>query len=935
MTSLLETIETNRPDIITVTEIKPKNNSLPLSEVSFSIDNYQFYSNIDAVGRGIGVYIHNSICAYKVEITETFRESVKIRIKLSNSDALNLVCIYRSPNSSTENNDNFLNDFKDQVVNSDSHQLILGDFNLNSIDWNEGNCNENSNSFPFKFYEKSQDLFLHQHVKKHTRFRANQTPSLIDLIFSNEVGMIRNIEYQAPLWSTTSQSDHLVLVFEFVCYSETVGSSNEKFNYRKANFDHMRDLAKNTDWNEVLTGNSIDEVTKSFNDKINDMVKKCVPKSKVIQRKVGSRPVWMNNSGLKKIKKKHKSWQRYLNTKDGRDYQNYITARNETKSYLRKLNKDFEKDIAKNIKSDPKSFWKYVNSKTKTSIGINLLKDGDGNQIADNREKADLLNDFFSSIFTSEDENLPNIFPQPKPTHPPFSFSEITREAIRKKIAKLKPSKSPGPDNIHPIMLKELIDHLIEPLHTIFNMSINEGKVPCEWKVANVTPIFKKGSRLLPNNYRPVSLTSIICKLIESCIRDQVMTYLKNYDILVENQHGFRPSRSCVTQLLLIIDHWTKIIDNGGKIDNIYMDFSKAFDSVPHNRLLVKLQKYGFDMNSLNWFNSFLTDRKQRVCLSGEKSSWKTVSSGVPQGSVLGPILFLLYINDLAETTKCFVQIFADDTKLYSNVNRPDIAESLQSDINSTVDWSKTWQLPFNEKKCKVMHISKNIQPQTHDYYIQGENEYVKLESVDEERDLGVLFNKTLSFRSHINGALSKANQMLGIIKRGFIYLDDTSLTSVYKSIVRSHIEYANVIWRPHLKEDIRKIEKIQRRFTKNISSLSNLPYEERLRKLKLPSLEYRRSRADMIQTYKILHRIDDINPELIFQRDLSSRTRGHSLKLLKPHVKSNLRKYSFSVRIINDWNSLPNEVVMAESINSFKNRLDAFWKDKMYSFPF
>ena len=581
------------------------------------------------------------------------------------------------------------------------------------------------------------------------------------------------------------------------------------------------------------------------------------------------------------------------------------------------------------IKSNPKCFWKYVKSKSKTKIGVQGLKNEKGDMIEDPIGKANLLNEYFSSVFTKENnDNTPTVLPTK--VRSDFQFKSITEEEILKKLKKFKINKSPGPDNCHPRILKEVSESLVAPLCIIFNQSLDLAQVPKEWKIANVTPIFKKGERCQPKNYRPVSLTSILCKLLESCLRDQILYYMKSHNLFDDNQHGFLPRRSCTTQLLLIMEHWTKLLDEGNSIDTIYLDFSKAFDSVPHNRLLIKLRKLGMCENVINWFSSFLSDRYQRVCIDGVQSKWTEVHSGVPQGSVIGPILFLIYINDLPETVCNFIKIFADDTKLYSKANSNSEKLLLQNDIDAANTWANMWQLPFNKSKCKAMHVGKNNQGGVYNIEIEGGIRN-NLCNVNEEKDLGITFDNNLTFRNHIHTIINKGYMMLGIIKRSFEHLDKKTFLLLYKAQVRSQLEYANTIWRPFKRTDIDNIERVQRRATKCIKNISHLPYEERLKYLDLPTLEYRRARGDMLQTYKIMHNIDNLNPSEIFTLDDNSRTRGHPFKIKKQSFNLDVRKYSFSNRIVNDWNSLPTEVVLAPSLNSFKNRLDKYWKDRSF----
>ena len=489
----------------------------------------------------------------------------------------------------------------------------------------------------------------------------------------------------------------------------------------------------------------------------------------------------------------------------------------------------------------------------------------------------------------------------------------------------MKNNKSAGPDGIHPRILKETAEVICIPLAIIFNKSIQEGHVPQGWKDAHVTALHKKGSKSNPENYRPISLTAVCCKIMESIIRDSMVTYMLDNGLFADQQHGFVPNRSCMTQLLCVMEDWTKWLDSGKCIDTIFLDFQKAFDSVPHERLQAKLAAYGILGKTANWIRNFLTNRRQRVVVENGKSEWANVISGIPQGSVLGPILFIIFINDLPDVVSSTVQIFADDTKIYRTINNIGDTIILQEDLNKLQQWSTKWQLKFNAKKCKVMHLgSRNSKAE---YAMEG----TTLNTVIEEKDLGVLIDEELKFHKHVSAAVAKANQILGIVKRTFDTLDEELLPLVYKHQVRPHLEYGNAIWHPRYVADMKKVERVQRRATKIIPELRDKQYEKRLQSLNLYSMEYRRKRGDMIQTYKILQNIDRIDPDKFFTRAKYTGTRSHSMKLFKTRFKSELRKYTFSQRIIDNWNSLTEEIVTSESLDIFKTRLDKHWSTEWY----
>jgi len=412
---------------------------------------------------------------------------------------------------------------------------------------------------------------------------------------------------------------------------------------------------------------------------------------------------------------------------------------------------------------------------------------------------------------------------------------------------------------------------------------------------------------------------------MESIVRDILVDQMMQNNFFTDAQHGFVPGRSCMTQLLVVMEEWTRSLQEGEPLDVIYLDFRKAFDTVPHMRLLRKLERYGVGGRLRDWIADFLAGRKQRVVINGKFSTWQEVKSGIPQGSVLGPILFVIYINDLPEVVSCAVKIFADDSKLYNRVKHSSGQESLQQDLEAAGVWSEKWQLLFNVGKCKVLHLGRS-NPRT-TYVLGAQN----IEETTEEKDLGVLVDNQLSFHAHTVKASNKGNQMLGLINRTFYNLDAQTVPTLFKTMVRPHLEYGNIIWGPHFILDQIRIEKVQRRATKLVKDLRDLPYSERLKRLRLPSLQYRRQRGDMIQVYKFLTGKERVQADTFFERAENTTTRGHSLKLKIPLAKSRLRAQVFSTRVANNWNSLPEKVVSSKTVNEFKNQLDKHWSHLKY----
>jgi len=412
------------------------------------------------------------------------------------------------------------------------------------------------------------------------------------------------------------------------------------------------------------------------------------------------------------------------------------------------------------------------------------------------------------------------------------------------------------------------------------------------------------------------------------------MDHMIKNGFLSEFQHGFVHGRSCTTQLLKVIDRWTDILDQGGSVDAVYLDFAKAFDTVPHQRLLTKLAGYGVGGRMLQWIRQFLLGRRQRVVVAGVLSDWIPVISGVPQGSVLGPLLFVIYINDLPEDIASIVYMYADDTKMFRRVDGEPDRRVLQRDLDQLAEWAEKWQLRFNVDKCKIMHLGRAGNVQTVYTMLGAGGQRLDLKETVMEKDLGVWISNTMKPSSHVTHAVNTANRILGLIRRTFTYINGEIMKQLYTSLVRPHLEYGNVVWHPFYKKDIALLEAVQHRATRMIPGMKDLTYEERLRRIKLPSLAYRRLRGDAIEVFKYMHGIYRVDSEDILPRhqNMSMKTRGHCLKLQKRECNGQLRANFFGLRVVNMWNALPESVVMSSTVNEFKGRFDRHYSGRCYN---
>ena len=489
-------------------------------------------------------------------------------------------------------------------------------------------------------------------------------------------------------------------------------------------------------------------------------------------------------------------------------------------------------------------------------------------------------------------------------------FDEV---CVQNAMKNIKSSFSIDPDGLCSFFLKRLSFSLCKPLSKIFKLSYQSSRLPKSWKQAIVVPLHKKGDLSKPSNFRPVSLCSIACKLMETIINSYVVEYLNRHELLLPNQYGFRKNKSCALQLLKCKNDWTNLLDKGKSVDVIYIDFCKAFDSVSHPKLLFKLEKYGINDKCLNWIKEFLTDRSQQVKVEDCLSDVQEVTSGVPQGSVLGPTLFLIFINDLLDLDiKSKIYLFADDVKLYNlSCNHND----LLTDLDLIYYWSEKWQLKMSLPKCFVLHLGRT-NPK-HCYKISD----FELPKCSEMKDLGVYMSHNLSSTVHCNQIVKKARLVSNLIIKSFFSRKPEILMKAFLTYVRPILEYSCIVWNPLLKKDIFAVESVQRRFTKRILADKSLSYLERLKYFDISSLEKRRLVFDLSSTFSILIQ-KVLPPENFFVLNDNNTRTTHPFKLRMPKCRLNIKKFDFSTRVIKPWNNLPHEIVNSKTVDEFRKKI-------------
>ena len=546
-----------------------------------------------------------------------------------------------------------------------------------------------------------------------------------------------------------------------------------------------------------------------------------------------------------------------------------------------------------------KRFWTYVKHKrTGTTSSVGPLKRG--NQLVTlAKEKAEVLNAQFVSVFSEQSADV--------------DYTELTlnstmrdividRNGVHKQLKLLNPHKAAGPDGISPRVLKELADVLAAPLTTLFQASLDKAIVPSDWKKASVCPIFKKGEKSAAANYRPVSLTCVTSKIMEHILTSQLMRYAEENNIFHPSQHGFCRDHGCEKQLIeLVCDIATKL-DQGEEVEACVLDFSKAFDKVNHNKLLYKLASYGVSYQLVAWIDNFLTDRTQKVVIDAEESPEAPVTSGVPQGSVIGPAMFLFYINDLPDNLKSSIRLFADDTIAYNSASNHTI---LQDDLAKLEQWEQLWDMEFHPSKCEHIVFSRKRQPAAESLYLHD----TEIPKADHIRYLGVTLDPKLNWNKHIDNVAAKGNSTLGFIRRNVLTNSETVKATAYKQLVRPVLEYASSSWDSASDTAVSRLEAVQRRAARLICGIRRTDRKTSttslLQKLDLKPLSERRSDRRLKVFSQYHHSSKAVISNYIQPTSFSS-ARKHTLQYFIPHTNTLHYQRSFFLRTAKEWNALP-----------------------------
>lgn len=877
-------------------------------------------------GGGVLIAISREISSSRIINWETDDENVWVVLEFSNNNVskrIALCVVYLPPPVKLEKLNKFL-DSVDNVTNHIDDLVVIGDFNMGFMEWSANGSNMTPSNYNNALGYSLVDFMSINNIYQYNSV-SNCDDRFLDLVLSN----IPHIKVTKPpdlLSKLDSYHPSLLISIECGNVSFLRSKTRIDYSYYKADYNSVVREIKNIDWLHKFSDcKDVDAMVKIFYECLFDIIDLFVPKHKFISAKY---PTWFKHNLIKLLSEKDKLRRKYRKYNNPRDSLEFQILRSRCHKLFDLCLNDYKDSTESNISKNPKHFWKYFKNKKKGESSLPGSMKLNGTVANSGSEIANLFANHFSSIYTVSTNCIPVPY-QPNSNIPQFSKLKIFEADVLKKLKKIDPQKGAGPDSLPPIFVKRCGPGLAFPLTLIFNRSLEEGIFPEEWKKARIVPVHKKGDRMDIKNYRPISILSCFSKLFESLVQPVLAKHLDNF--LTSSQHGFRSGLSVQTNLTNFTSDLLKEVDNGHQVDAIYTDFSSAFDKVDHQQLVNKLSQYGIGSSFIKWFESYLAQRSQIVVINGFESKTYLAQSGVPQGSHLGPLLFLAFINDITtEIKNSSCSLFADDLKIYRSVKSDDDVKLIQDDLNRIVNWCKVNSMSLNVNKCFHVKFTRKKKPLVSSYSINN----VPVQELMEIKDLGITIDRKLTFKSHINNVVNKAAQLLGFIKRNTKAFSFKTKILLFNALVRSHLEFASVIWNPSFSVHSQRIESVQRAFTRHLAFYASgfshrQPYNQRLTHFKLISLRNRREILDLCYLYKILH--NKVKCSKILNRiSLSVPRRYPRWRISKifhiPFTKTRLGSQAPIVRICCKYNELsktmPGIDIFHDSYTAFKKKL-------------
>jgi Reverse transcriptase (RNA-dependent DNA polymerase)/Endonuclease-reverse transcriptase len=816
---------------------------------------------------------------------------------------------YRAPNSPA-NSDLIASIKKAQGVQHEYKSIFLcGDFNLD-IDWGKLDHAMPGNSYSDEFLSAFLGVVPHQMVMEATRI-TKSSRSTLDLVLTS------NPSYMSDTEVIPGVSDHLAVRFNLLWQPPKPKIAvRSSLNYNKTNWSVLKrllftDMPTNTDNGDNSV--TMEAVWENWKNAFWKCVDAAVPRVNIRGRR---KSPWINKLTVRMLHKRDDLYRTWKTNQTDENWDKYRVARNTVKIETRRAHDQY---IWKLGEGNGKNLWRYIHSKNGSAAPRHFLIDGSNE---DNSQKiaesfAGNFNQHYTLPTNSSSDLCPPNFPRAHQS-PTLKQIDIHPYLVIHAIKRLRPNGATGPDNIPCRILHECAKEIAPSLCHLFQTSMTLGTMPIDWKRANVVPVFKSGDRSNTSNYRPISLTSVVGKIMERVVNNQVLQHLHSIKAINTNQHGFLPRRSCVTMLTGAIDDWQHALDAeaGAHVDVISLDWAKAFDRVPHKRLLAKLKRYNISGHVYEWISSFLYGRSMRVVYDGAVSSDYNVLSGVPQGSVLGPLLFIIYMMDLPQCVGSSLRQYADDCTLYRVIRTSQDEQMLQADLDNIAMWCKVNYMEINESKSHHMAITKAKNIRKTLYSMNGKP--IKQDNI--MKILGITITQDLKWNVQTEIVRSKAAKLLGFLSRTLHSARPNAKRTIYLSLVKSVLMYGSPAWHPTSKSNIAKLEVIQSRATRFITNRGDCSRAERLAMCGISSLDNSYKESDVIFLKKMFMNAVDMDPLSRIQLRYRPARYGKGVGLSPPFARTTQYQNGFFCRAVKLFNSLEVEIRQQDNLNSFKN---------------
>lgn len=856
---LLTSAATISSDIFILTEtwLDPGINSAELGFPNFNIYRMDRNSKTSAKkrGGGVAIAISKSLSSSKISTKNPFIEQLFVNVKTSSGKII-VGCAYLPPNSDVQSYSNHCDEVESICAKYPNTKLLLvGDYNLPHYDWcNMNSVNVCSNVNIRVIRDMALFLGLTQCNSVH-----NIGGRTLDLALSNvsDICVVRSSEILLPV---DVYHPPLEICMSNLKPISVVKKVAETRNFKKADYDKISNFLKQIDWSFFDSDDDINVHLKIFYSIVNSAIEQFVPLTTYRETQY---PKWFSKELINLIYLKKVSHKRFKQSRLAIDYTAFQKLRADCNKLSAKCYKTYISAVEGSIMDDSNFFWKYVKSQKENGTYIPSIMSFDSKLSQNLQETVNLFADCFSAVYTtaSDDSNISCI---DLVETLDITDCNVTIDDIVSKLKSLDSRKSAGPDNVPPRFLVNCMHTLSYPIHKLFTKSLSSGVFPDLWKFSLLMPIFKKGNKSEVTNYRPICIMSTLPKLFESLVLDKLISRINR--TISPLQHGFIKGRSTLSNLILYTNDIVNALNASHQTDSIYTDFSKAFDKVNHKILIHKLKMLGIRGIMLEWFKSYLLGRYLAVKIDSFTSYTFAASSGVPQGSHLGPILFCLFINDIVNIfSNVKVLLFADDLKIYRTIKDDDDRAILQSNLIKLCTWCSVNDLQLNTGKCQIISFYKGKNPLNFSYFMNDAN----LLRVSQIRDLGIIFHESLQFNIHIDEITSDAMRILGFILRiGANFNSLSTLKHLYCSLVRSRLEYNSTVWSPYYNVHSQSLEKVQNKFLRYVNFKMKIPielinYNNLLAETKLLKLSDRRVLIDLLFLFKIIKSLID-SPNLL-----------------------------------------------------------------------